>query len=116
MEVQFKETTLTFCAKADYSVWSDNDDNEYCHNDDGRMSTHLVVVKAMIINERLGITSVSISKALTDIAMVHRIRKEQMENAVVYGCCSDGYDFSFLCTNNDSRVRLPPALETAYTY
>lgn len=39
--------------------------------------------------------------------MVHHIRKQEGRiNAVVYGCVSDGDDFTFLRIDNEARVRI----------
>lgn len=48
--------------------------------------------------------------------MVHRIRKEETRSAVVYGCCSDGYSFSFFRMDKDSQVRLFLTLANTYIY
>lgn len=53
---------------------------------------------------------------LTVIAMVHKIRKEETRSAVVYGCCSDGYSFSFFRMDKDSQVRLFLTLANTYIY
>lgn len=49
--------------------------------------------------------------------MVHQIRKGlKKTNAVVYGCCSDGYRFDFLQIDNESRVRVPFNIELSFAF
>lgn len=49
---------------------------------------------------------------LTGTASVHWIRKKEQLNATVYGCFSDGYDFTLMRIDHDSQVaRLPSHVE-----
>lgn len=57
---------------------------------------------------RISLPIWTISRALAIIAMVPKIRKEEDGYAVVYGCHSDSYNFSFFRIEDESRVRLPP--------
>lgn len=43
------------------------------------------------------------------IAMIHRMRMEEKRDPVVYGCYSDGVEFTFYRIDHKSRVCLHPS-------
>lgn len=99
------------------SLLCDSDGNV---DDDSRISAHIVLVSARSMNrgdvgvcQCLGymgsyISPVQVdSKVLTNIAMMHKTCKEEDGYAVIYGCHSDSYNFSFFHIDEKSRVRLP---------
>ncbi|KAL2002762.1 hypothetical protein VTN02DRAFT_6041 [Thermoascus thermophilus] len=90
LEVQFQNSRRLLQGKSDYSVWYDDVD----------MATNLVIVEA----KTRGVAGSGIAQCLAYMAMVHQIRKGlKKPNAIVYGCCSDGYRFDFLKIDNESR-------------
>ena len=103
-----------FTTEVDYSVWSV--DHEH-------MSTHFVVIKAIQENKGyagvcqcLGYMGESSQvkpsfkiRDLTKTASVHWIRKKEQLNATVYGCLSDGYDFTLMRIDDDSQVGKIPS-------
>ncbi|RDW81042.1 zinc finger MYND domain-containing protein [Aspergillus mulundensis] len=74
----------------DYSVWHEQDD----------YGTHLTILEA----KDLGGVSSGISQCLAYMCMIHQIRKQAGRvNCVVYGCVTDGRDFTFLKINNNTE-------------
>ena len=117
LDVVYKGENRLLNGHPDYSVWYD----------DKAFGTNLVIVEAkraessqmghgqcLAYMGKLFLSSISMraSNAISDsvpniiIAMVHRVRKEEgKKNAIVYGCCTDSYSFSFFRIDNESRVR-----------
>ncbi|OJJ42557.1 hypothetical protein ASPZODRAFT_20327 [Penicilliopsis zonata CBS 506.65] len=91
LEVRHKGEKRSLNGQADFTVWYD----------DSGMSTHLVVIEA----KKAGTSSDGVTQCLGYMAMVHQIRKDfEKKNAVVFGCSSDGYEFTVLRIDNESRV------------
>lgn len=122
--VRFCGNTRLLQTKADYCVISDWD-RRY-------LSTKLVVVAAGVEGRVAGLcrclSSMGLLPALafcfwflalgesrglegeriglTKIAIIHRMRREENRDPVVYGCYSDGFEFTFYRIDHKSRVRL----------
>ena len=107
LDVVYKGKNRLLNGNPDYSVWYD----------DKAFGANLVIVKAkragssqmghgqcLAYMGKLFLSSISILNII--IAMVHRVRKEEgKKNAIVYGCCTDSYTFSFFRIDNESQVR-----------
>ncbi|KAJ9373100.1 hypothetical protein DTO282E5_2167 [Paecilomyces variotii] len=89
LQIEYKGTQRTLQGRSDYAVWYDASDDT---------ATNLVVLEAK------NLAGAGLAQCLCYMAMVHAIRKqEHKKNQIVFGCFSDGYRFTFLRIDNESR-------------
>ncbi|KAJ9251304.1 hypothetical protein DTO195F2_7863 [Paecilomyces variotii] len=90
LRVKYNGDDRILSGKSDYSIWYDNKG----------MSTNTVICEA---KDEAGVSG-GVPQCLAYMGMVHHIRKQEGRiNAVVYGCVSDGDDFTFLRIDNEAR-------------